>query len=345
MNSLSGWADFAPLIGFVVAMILLWRLQPPPPVGAAGTTRSPCAVVIPARNEAISLPTLLASLTDQLRPGDELVVVNDHSTDDTAAIAERCGARVVEVPDVPDGWWPKSWACWNGALSTSAPLLVFVDADVSVGPGGLDRIVAVIGDDLVSVQPFHRMATAAERVSLFPNITSIMGAAAGGWWAPRSLTTMAFGPVLAVSRQTYEQRGGHEAIRTYQSEDIGMARLVGSARCFAGRDVVSFRMYPEGWRQVLSSWVRSLRPGLSASPWWMTLLVGAWMAALLGGPFAWWGWYVVSAAQLWWAGRRIGSYSIVAAVAYPLLAVIFVVVVRSVTTRSVTWRGRTTQRL
>jgi 4,4'-diaponeurosporenoate glycosyltransferase len=347
MGSLSGWADFLPLIGLVAATVLLWRLRPPP----VPTRREPsqprrsCALIIPARNEAVSLPTLLASAMPQLLPGDELIVVNDHSTDDTGQIAQRCGATVIEPDALPDGWLGKPWACWTGAQHTTADLLVFVDADVCFGAGALDRIVAASADDVLSVQPFHRMDSALERVSLFGNLTSMLGAASGGWWAPRSVTNMAFGPVIAMSRTVYFSGGGHEAVRTQLVEDIGLARQVGASRCFAGRDLVAFRMYPEGWHQVLSGWVRNLRPGFAASPWWMTVLIGAWMAALMGGPVAWWGWYVVGVAHIWWAGRRLGNFGVVAAVGYPLLGVAFVALaIRSATSRSVSWRGRTVPR-
>jgi 4,4'-diaponeurosporenoate glycosyltransferase len=347
VRELSGWADVLPLVGLLAVTVLLWRLRPPPPLPSASSDvkRPTCAVIVPARNESLSLATVLDSVKGQLRAGDELLVVDDHSTDDTSAIAHRCGARVI-VPDaLPDGWLGKPWACWTGARQTASEVVVFVDADVCFGAGGLDRIVGAVGADVASIQPFHQMATAVERVSLFGNLTSMIGAAACGPWAPHSATNMAFGPVIAMSRSRYEACGGHEAVRNQLVEDIALARAVGSSRCYAGREVVSFRMYPEGWRQVMAGWVRNLRPGLGASPWWMTLIIAAWMAALLGGPFAWWGWYVVGVAQVWWAARRVGSYGIVAAVGYPVLGLVFVVLaVWSLTSRSVSWRGRTVER-
>ena len=80
-----GWGLYA--VGWSLGWLLLWstRRLPPP------TDRPAVAVVVPARDEAGSLPALLAALRPQLREGDELVVVDDHSSDATAASGSPAG--------------------------------------------------------------------------------------------------------------------------------------------------------------------------------------------------------------------------------------------------------------
>ena len=84
------------------------------------------AVVIPARNEAA---TIGAVLDDVLRYSDlvnELIVVNDHSNDDTATVASLHGARVVALQG-PSG---KGEAMAAGFTASHAQIVVFLDADV-----------------------------------------------------------------------------------------------------------------------------------------------------------------------------------------------------------------------
>src|SRR3954451_17679201 len=131
---------------------LLWRIPRPPSTAAS---HEPCAIVIPARNEASVLPSLLDSLRDELRPGDQLIVVDDDSSDDTAGVASRGGAIVVSAPPLPDGWTGKTWACATGARTATADTLVFLDADVTVVPGGLDRVLGAHDHGLLSVAPYH----------------------------------------------------------------------------------------------------------------------------------------------------------------------------------------------
>ena len=83
------------LIGWTIGWWMLARLRPLPPRTACEIGRPAIAVIIPARNEARSLPHLLPTVAAQLRSGDELIVVDDHSTDATAEVALAHGARVV----------------------------------------------------------------------------------------------------------------------------------------------------------------------------------------------------------------------------------------------------------
>lgn len=66
---------------------------------AQDTPREPCIVLMPAHDEACGIAAAVAAVLAQLSEGDELVVVADNCTDDTAAIACASGATVVERAD------------------------------------------------------------------------------------------------------------------------------------------------------------------------------------------------------------------------------------------------------
>jgi len=335
------------IVGWVLGWMLLWKLRPLP-VADSTADRQRFAIVIPARNEAGALPHLLPALTAQLRDGDELLVVDDHSTDATSEVATKLGARVVTPPDLPEGWLGKPHACWHGAHSSTAPLLLFLDADVRPAPDLLDRMAGACSSSpstVVSMQPWHQTGKWVEQASLLANIAALMGTGGFTLAGRRIGTALAFGPVLAMERSTYDDVDGHRAVRTMHTEDIGLARVVGRSELYSGRPDTAFRMYPNGLRELVQGWTRTIATGTRFAPWWLSIAVALWVWSLAGGwlvePLV----YPLSAVQFWVLGRRAGSMHPLTAVLYPLAVLVFAVIfLRSlfamVFRRDVTWKQR-----
>lgn len=348
--------------------VLLARFATPDAARSGGP--SDVSVIIPARNEEASIGRLLTSLAHQPEPAREVIVVDDGSTDATAAIARRAGATVVHAPPPPEGWIGKSWACHIGALQATGSVLVFVDADVTFGASGLSRVLGTwertAREGLLSVQPFHVTQRAYEQLSAYPNLVAAMASGAfapgRGRWSP-----VAFGPCLVTSAQAYRSVAGHEAVAGEVIEDIHLARVYGrSGRpvvALAGGTAVSFRMYPSGLRQLVDGWTKNLAggPGLvSAVPlagvlaWVLASivvasdLVQAVAAWLSGRPLPWFpvAMWALVAAQTGWFLRRIGRFAWWSALVFPFLIAGFVAiflrsVVRRTLRRRVTWHDRT----
>jgi glycosyltransferase involved in cell wall biosynthesis len=99
-------------------------------------------VVLPCLNEEESLPAVLAAIP----AGYRALVVDNNSTDDTAAVASRRGARVVVEPRAGYGA-----AVHAGVVAAATPIVAVIDADGSMDPGDLPRLVAELdrGADLV----------------------------------------------------------------------------------------------------------------------------------------------------------------------------------------------------
>lgn len=94
-----------------------------------------CEVIIPCRNEAPALPQVLSTM-----PGDMgVIVVDNGSTDDTAEVARRLGASVVQE-SVP-GYGA---AVHAGVLAATAPLVAVIDGDGSMDPADLAELAAVV---------------------------------------------------------------------------------------------------------------------------------------------------------------------------------------------------------
>jgi glycosyltransferase involved in cell wall biosynthesis len=100
------------------------------------------SVVIPARNDAEMLARCLAALARQRRLPDEVVVVDNGSTDATRAVAEAAGARVIDepIPGIPR-------ASSVGLDAARGDLIARIDADTVCPPEWLERAVAAFDDD------------------------------------------------------------------------------------------------------------------------------------------------------------------------------------------------------
>ena len=316
------------------------------------------AVIVPARNEAANLPGLLASLVDQLGPADQIVVVDDDSSDGTAAVAKACGAEVVAAAGLPPGWTGKSWACWTGVQRTSRQTLLFLDADTTIEPGGLARLLAEHGchQGLLSVQPDHVTSRPYENLSAPFNIIGMMGVDAftplGDRFSPRG----AFGPCLVTSRSDYLAAGGHPAVRSEILEDVALAaRFRGSGlgvTCRGGRGTISFRMYPHGVSQLVEGWSKNFASGAAAIRPLTLALIVAWVSGCILSatdliePSPWsLAAYLAFAAQIAWMLARIGRFRWWAPFAHPVTTAFFLMIFArslflTVVRRQVRWRGR-----
>src|SRR2546429_5605261 len=101
------------------------------------------SVIVPARNEEACLADCLQSLTTQSGVAFEIIVVDDHSTDSTRAIAASFPAvRVIEAGPLLAGWTGKNNAVAAGARAARGQWLLFTDADTVHLPGSLARALA-----------------------------------------------------------------------------------------------------------------------------------------------------------------------------------------------------------
>jgi 4,4'-diaponeurosporenoate glycosyltransferase len=324
------------------------------------------SVVIPARNEARMLPRLLQSLAAQTVPPCEMIVVNDDSSDDTAEVARATGATVIDAGTLPAGWTGKTWACARGAEVATGELLVFLDADTCTAPRLLESLVAAQerSGGVISVQPFHRMVRPYERFSACFNVVAGMGIGATSVRRDAAITG-AYGPCLAVSRSDYERIGGHDSVASEVLEDVALARRARDVglpvSALEGRDLVEFRMYPDGISSLGQGWSKNFAAGAGTTPLPRLLAIVAWVSGLIeagwwtlaglavapfGGEVSWLHatFYALFAVQLGVFLRRLGNFGVTAWLHPIAVAAFLLVFVRSLgaTLRGeVQWKDRT----
>jgi chlorobactene glucosyltransferase len=327
------------------------------------------SVIVPARNESATIDRLLETLRKTTYSPVEIIVVDDASTDDTAAIAGRHAkqdsrVRVVHGAPLPDGWYGKSWACVQGYRVARGNLLLFTDADTLHEPrvlahavGGLERT----GADLATVLTRQELVSFWER-AVMPQILTLLlfrYRPAQLNRARRRRDVIANGQFILVRREAYASVGTHEVVRDGVAEDLLIAQrfleMGKRLRAWWADDLITTRMYTglgamvEGWSKNIylggratfpeEPLLRSLVPvALVAGPaFWLAPLVAfvlgaAWAPAAIALSVAFWTLIVM--------GLRLPPMY---GLAYPLGAVVTLVMVfRSLARgdRRVVWRGR-----
>src|SRR6202007_1024698 len=134
------------LIQFVLNLLLLPRLRP----DVAPATLPPVSILLPARNEALSIRSCLESLLKQNYSWLEIIVLDDESVDTTAEIARALGFstnpeskyRLIRVAPLPPGWTGKSWAVHQFAELARGDYLLFTDADTAHQPEAVSSAIA-----------------------------------------------------------------------------------------------------------------------------------------------------------------------------------------------------------
>lgn len=304
-------------------------------------TKHRLSLIIPARDEAHNLPTLLRSIQNQEITPTEVIVVDDNSTDNTAESAHSFEATVVSPESPSSEWIGKSWACQNGADNATGDWLLFLDADTKLETNGLEKIYSLIQKDVaVSVCPYHIVQKPYEQLSSFFNVITTAGI--DGFCIPNQQagSKALFGQALLVAKSDYEKIGGHESVKGEILENFSLAKKLQSngtkTISYLGKGCLSMRMFPEGLGQLWKSWKKGFTTGAQstsgATLTWISIWLSAGMTAtfsllfapLLGGLltlnllYLFIIAYLVFATTCWWSFRLVGNFSIWNALFFPI---------------------------
>jgi glycosyltransferase involved in cell wall biosynthesis len=324
------------------------------------TGRAIISIIIPARNEEISLADCLQSLVAQSGVEFEIIVVDDHSTDRTRAIAESFpGVRVVEASPLPQGWTGKNNAVTCGARLAHGEWLLFTDADTVHLPGSLAAALKEAhenGAEMLSYSPEQIAVTFWEMATL-----PVVFAELARQYSPSKVSdpaspiAAANGQYILIRRETYDAIGGHAAIARDILEDVALARAVkNSGRKILFRyaaDRVRTRMY-RNYRQLREGWTKNLAL-LFPNPGWLaakSVLLWAfpWTALTIAviAKHPWWDTFAFSALLLTVARLRRANFDAAmtflgALFGMPMFAYLLLRSKRAHAHGSVNWKGRT----
>jgi dolichol-phosphate mannosyltransferase len=254
-----------------------------PPLGEARAPDGTISVVVPARDEAARIGPCLDGLLDP--DVTEVLVVDDCSSDGTAALARARGARVIAGREPPPGWVGKPWALQQGLEAARGDIVISVDADTRPRPGLARALCAALRDaDLVTAGCRFVCDTPGER-----------------WLHPAMLATLVyrFGPTdvpaprppervvsngqcTAVRRDALLAAGGYAAAAGHMTDDAALARALARdgwrVAFHDGRRLIDVDMHDSAagvWRE----WGRSLAmPDVTPPLWQAADLAVVWLA-------------------------------------------------------------------
>ncbi|MEZ6090138.1 MAG: glycosyltransferase family A protein [Pirellulaceae bacterium] len=133
------------LTGLPAAMIFrnlkCFRTLPPSP----SESPSPISILIPVRSEANGIQRTLECLRNLRGVEFEIIVLDDHSEDETVALVEAIAReepnlRLHHSRPLPSGWNGKQHACWQLSQHARFDRLLFMDADVHLQPDAVARL-------------------------------------------------------------------------------------------------------------------------------------------------------------------------------------------------------------
>ena len=250
------------------------RLEPETAGDAAETGLADVTVLIPARDEAAVIGDTLAALGQQ-GPGLRVILVDDRSSDGTAEVARRAATEWLSLDvytgePLADGWTGKLWALEQGRRHVETPLILLLDADITLRPGMIRALLArkeESGAALVSVMAALRMRRGWERL-LLPAFIFFFRLLYPFHLAnrPSRWVAAAAGGCVLMETAALDRIGGFDAIRGALIDDCALARAVKNAglRTWVGvtSGAVSHRAYPTlgaVWQMVARTAYTQLR--------------------------------------------------------------------------------------
>jgi hypothetical protein len=229
------------------------------------------SAIVPARNEEVTIAAAVESLAAQPEI-KEIIVINDQSTDGTAAALQELSLRyeqlrVLETKVLPGGWVGKNYALSLGAAQATRDWLLFTDADGVHLSGSTAHALAdaaQTGAGLVSYSPEQETRSWWEK-ALIPFVYTRLGHKYSYDEVnhPDSPAAAASGQYLLIRREDYVRIGGHAAVAGEVLEDVALARLAKQAgvrlHFASGNGIMRVRMY-RTYAAMWQGWTKNLYP-------------------------------------------------------------------------------------
>jgi cellulose synthase/poly-beta-1,6-N-acetylglucosamine synthase-like glycosyltransferase len=223
------------------------------------------SILIPARNEADNILTLLASIHQQDYGNYEVLVLDDNSTDNTYQLSLDFAAthsrfKVIKGEVLPAGWLGKNYACHQLAQQASGQYYLFLDADEQVQKGLINSAVhrmKLRGLSLLSLFTNQTMRTVGEEmvVPLMHYILLNLLPLRLVYLVKSAALSAASGQFMLFDAVDYKGYQWHQLAKNKVVEDVEIMKLVKSAKlngeALLANGMISCRMY-KGYNEAIN---------------------------------------------------------------------------------------------
>jgi cellulose synthase/poly-beta-1,6-N-acetylglucosamine synthase-like glycosyltransferase len=233
------------------------------------------SIIIAVRNEASAIGSLLESLLKQDYPPEhfEIIIVDDHSTDETKQRFEEITSKLNGIPNLkfislePDGGFGKKAALSQGIKFSNGELIVITDADCTAGSSWISTIAAYYNQ--YKPQMILGPVQMADDGSVFGKFQSLefmslISTASGSCSAGFPL--LANGANIAFTRQAFESCGGFSGHMEFPSGDDMFLMMSIKKKFGAG----SIRFLKSADAIVKTTAIKGLKPFLQQRMRWVS---------------------------------------------------------------------------
>jgi glycosyltransferase involved in cell wall biosynthesis len=229
------------------------------------------SVLIPARNEELNIKILLSQLNGFSYTPLEIIVYDDGSEDATADIVkqfaqDKTHIRLIPGESLPEGWLGKNYACHRLAMEAKGNILLFLDADVMVRDGLIERSIRYVQKHdlyLLSIFPKQIFQSFGEKITV-PLMNWILLS-----FLPLILIRKSKNPAFSAANgqfmlfraKTYKNTLPHDKFKASKVEDIAIIKYFKKrgfrADTLLGDNDISCRMY-SGAKEAITGFTKNI---------------------------------------------------------------------------------------
>lgn len=269
----------------VINGLLLPRIKALPEAARVRSSEQPrVSVLIPMRNEARNVKGCIQSCKGLRYNNLHFVIIDDNSEDDTRELLVReidgdPRFQIIDGKPLPEGWVGKVHACQQLSQQANGAFLLFLDADVRVGPWLIVESLRHMHPHVGLLSGFPRfplksmlgyLIVPLQHVIVFMHLPVVL--ANYTTWPAASAANGAF---MLFRREAYEDIGGHAAVKDSLVEDVHIARQIKTrgwlAKLSNPTASVICLMYANNV-EVWEGFSKNIFPGLGRNPVFVAVL-------------------------------------------------------------------------